>query len=71
MNIKEAITTLREAFHNDPEYAWSWHCNLAMSAYDEGLCKPAANRAAARFMRLAFDIDMTKHEFFSNTQIKD
>ena len=67
MKTKTAIDTLKKAFKNDPEYAWAWHCNIAMSAYDEGLDKPAANRSAARFMRL-FDIDMTKHEHFMDTQ---
>ncbi len=68
MSCKKEMDTLRKAFIEDPGYAWSWHCNLAMSAYDEGLPKPAANRSAARFMSLAFDIDMTKHEFFPDTQ---
>ncbi len=68
MSAKQAMDTLREAFKEDPEYAWAWHCNLAMSAYDEGLPHPAANRAAARFMSIAFNIDMTKHEFFEDTQ---
>ena len=66
--IAEAIDVLKVAVNNDSEYAWSWHCNLAMSAYDEGLSKPAANRSAARFMKLLFDVDMTKHEYFKDTQ---
>jgi len=68
MTSKQAMETLKQAFKDDPEYAWAWHCNLAMAAYDEGLPKPAANRSAARFMSIAFDIDMTKHEFYSDTQ---
>jgi len=69
--VKQAMDTLRQNMVSDPEYAWAWHCNLAMSAYDEGLPKPAANRAAARFMRSAFNIDMTQHEFFEDTQIEE
>lgn len=45
---------------NDREYAWVWHCNIAMSAVDEGVEHETANRAAARFMKLAFDIDVTE-----------
>ena len=68
MSHEKAVNALKEAFKNDPDYAWVWQCNLAMSAYDEGLPKPKANLAAARFMRLAFGIDMTKHEHFAGTQ---
>jgi hypothetical protein len=66
--MANALNILKQAILDDPEYAWAWHCNLAMSAYDEGLPRPAANRAAARFMKILFDIDMTKHEFFKDTQ---
>jgi hypothetical protein len=68
MKVKKAMDTLKKAFENEPDYAWGWQCNLAMSAYDEGLSKPKANLAAARFMKLAFNIDMTKHEHFADTQ---
>ena len=68
MKIKEAMDFLKGQMKLDPEYAWGWLCNIAMPAYDEGLAKPKANLAAARFMKLAFDVDMTKHEHFSDTQ---
>lgn len=68
LEISEAIDRLRQAIHSDPEYAWSWHCNVAMAAYDEGLDRPAANRAAARFMMQAFGINMRKHPYFAETQ---
>lgn len=66
--IKNSILSLKEAIKNDPDYAWSWHCNLAMCAYDEGLDMAAANRSAMRFMKILFDYDMTKHELYKNTQ---
>ena len=66
--IRDAIETLKTAIHEDSEYAWSWQCNLAMAAYDEGLDHSAANRSAARFMQNLFDIDMTKYEYFKETQ---
>jgi hypothetical protein len=65
---RHAMKALANEIRNDPMYAWSWHCSLAMTAHDEGLDKPAANRASARFMKMAFDVDMTKHEFFADTQ---
>jgi hypothetical protein len=46
------------AFKNDPNYAWSWHCNLAMMMVDEGVSHRAANYRAATFMKDAFEFDI-------------
>ena len=67
-NLEDIMCDLRKGITNDPDWAWGWHCNIAMSSYDEGLDLPAANRAAARFMKILLDIDMTKHEHFADTQ---
>ena len=67
-SIKLAMSVLKEAMIKDPEYAWGWHCNLAMASYDEGLKHKEANQAAARFMRSAFDIDTTKNEHYKFKQ---
>jgi hypothetical protein len=56
----EALNIIKSAMRDDPGYAWSWHCNVAVSMMDEGAPHDAANAAAARFMRLAFDVDTTK-----------
>ena len=70
MLISEAMEVLKENFEKDFDYAWAWQCNIAMSIYDEGGISVAeANRCAARFMKSAFDVDITKHEFFKDTQI--
>lgn len=69
--IKKAMGALSEAMRNDPEYAWGWQCNIAMAAHDEGLDRPAANRAAARFIRNAFDVDTTTCQHYADTQIDD
>jgi len=63
----QPMNALRKAFEKDPEYAWAWHCNIAMAMYDEfpdSFWVPdrseqhkIANRAASRFMKLAFDIE--------------
>ena len=68
---KIAIDTLKEAFKKDPDYAWSWHCNIAVCSMDEDMEHDAANRAAAKFMKLAFSIDTEKHKCFAGTQIKE
>lgn len=58
--IRSPMCMLAEHIRQDPDYAWSWHCNLAVSAMDEGLDHAAANRSAARFM-CVFGVDMTRH----------
>ena len=68
MKTKDAMDHLRNKFKKDPEYAWSWHCNIAMASYDEGLSKPKANKAAARFMKNCFDVDTSKSEYYKYTQ---
>ena len=56
MSAEEGMRHLTEALRDDPSYAWSWHCNIAMSAYDEGVEHKKANEIASRFMQLAFGV---------------
>lgn len=65
-NVKEAMRILSAAIKSDPEYAWSWHCNIAMAARDEGLTHKAANLAAARFMYSAFGVDTLESEQYKS-----
>jgi hypothetical protein len=66
--IANAITTLKNAMRTDPEYAWAWHCNLAMPIMDayapasnasHEAQHQAANEAAAHLMQHLFDYDIT------------
>lgn len=60
-----AMQQLTAALQADPEYAWSWHCNLAMPVMDAtGSTHRIANEAGARLMRHLFDIDITKHPHY-------
>ena len=52
-----ALLVLSKAMLEDPGYAWSWHCNVAVAMQDEGAPHDAGNAAAARFMRAAFGVD--------------
>lgn len=65
----DGMATLRAALAADPGYAWSWHCAVWAAAHDEGLETGAANRAAARLMRAAFDVDTTKNQNFSSAHL--
>lgn len=69
MGVAAAMKCLRAAFEADPDYARTWHDNLAMAFKDELDCPNPAesatevcNRAAARFMRQAFDVDTADRE---------
>ena len=57
MNTQKAFFILKKAMKDDPDYAWSWHCNIAVTAQDAGAPYGVANEGAARFMKLCFDVD--------------
>ena len=59
MNTSEAFDVLKAAIQADDDYAWAWHCNVAMPFVDEGGTHEHANRAAARFMQTCFEVDVT------------
>lgn len=55
--LKFAWWVIKRAMKTDPSYAWGWHCNLAMMAYDAGAPHDEANARAADFMEIVFDAD--------------
>lgn len=62
--VSEAVHALIVALRADLDFAWSYHCNIAMAFQDEGGDYATANRAAARFMKLWADVDTTKHRAY-------
>jgi hypothetical protein len=59
--IKAAWDALTEAM-KDPDYAWSWQCNLAMPIMDAtGVSRELANVAAAHLMQHLWGCDITTH----------
>lgn len=60
IEVKEAFEVIQKAIKADDDYAWSWHCNIAMPFQDEGGEHEQANRAAARCMSIMFDVDVTE-----------
>lgn len=59
-SIFDAMKKLQNAVASYSDYAWTWHCNLAMPIRDEGVDSKTANLAAARIMSLVFGVDVTK-----------
>lgn len=65
MNTGEAFEALKAAMADDPEYAWGWHCNLAMPIMDAaGVSPRLANEAAAHLMQHLFGYDITSHPHY-------
>lgn len=56
VTTREAVDHLRDEFRKSPDFAWAWHCNIAMAFVDEGGDRDTANRAASRFMQQAFGV---------------
>lgn len=56
-DVEGAVATLKAAMRNDPDYAWGWHCAVAVSMQNEGVSPAVADRGAVRFMRMAFEVD--------------
>ena len=54
ITVEQAISRLSDEVRSDDAYAWTWHCNLAVSAYDAGLEGNACDEAARRFMHALF-----------------
>jgi hypothetical protein len=60
-----AFRSLQAALRADPDYAWAWHCNVAMPVMDAtGVSHEMANATAAKLMRHLFDIDTTTHPHY-------
>ena len=51
VTLSDSVRHVIRAMREDISYVWSWHCNIAMSAVDEGVDHETANRAAARFLQ--------------------
>ena len=69
-HVPESVATVCNAIRNDPGYAWSWHCNIAMAAVDEGVNHMAANKLAARFLMILTGVDTTKNPAFPKEPVE-
>lgn len=56
------FAALAEALQKDPEFAWTWHCNIVEANMLGGYLKwKEANEAACRVMKSLFDVDTTSN----------
>ena len=64
ITIEQAMNRLEKAMKDEPDYAYVWHCNIAIACYDECTSDIShedahriGNSVATRFMKLCFDAD--------------
>jgi hypothetical protein len=50
------MADLAHIMHADPDYAWAWHCNLAMPIHDAGMDIEKANEVAGNLMYAFFGV---------------
>lgn len=69
-DVRTALVVIGDAMRHDLDYAWSWHCNIAMAFLDSRgdatlhTAHEIANLAAARFLKQLFNVDTTGHRGF-------
>lgn len=64
-SIPDAWNILASSMNADPEYAWAWHCNLAVPIMDAiDVTHEQANVAAAHLMQHLWGCDITTHPMF-------
>jgi len=57
-----AWATFKRLMREDADYAWAWHCNIAVPIMDSiGVSHKDANVAAAHLMSHLFEYDITTH----------
>lgn len=66
--VVAAYETLMQAIKGDESLAWAWHCNVAINAVDAGTPHKQANEGAARFMQLAFNVDVRQFEAWKSLE---
>lgn len=64
--IQIAFEILSEVMQTEPDYAWSWQCNLAMMAHDAGAPAREANIRAADLIHSFFKVDVKSTRFYQD-----
>lgn len=71
ITVEAALKVLSAAFAADPGYLWTWQSDVAVAFQDavardpEASIHEASNRAAAQFLKSAFDVDVTGQQEFT------
>tara|TARA_B100000929_G_C15131740_1_gene291484 strand:+ start:202 stop:438 length:237 start_codon:yes stop_codon:yes gene_type:complete len=63
--LQHAFSVFEKSMKDDPDYLWSFHCNVAMPIFDSvGISHKDANIAAARIMKHLFGVNVTTHPHY-------
>lgn len=55
--VPSALNKLKETMQDDAEYAWGWHCNIAVAMQDDGISHKLSNKITTRIMKTLFEVD--------------
>lgn len=66
--MTNGFASLKEQIQSDPEYAWAWHCNLAVPMMDVGITGEEADQASALILSQMFECDITTHQNWKGTK---
>lgn len=67
--VKTPMCMLMEKLKAEEDYAWSFHCNIAMPAMDNlNISHEEANRFAAKLMKHMFDVDTSEFKWFKDLE---
>lgn len=65
MSVKKELEIIMEAMKLDDDYAWSWHCNIAMPIKDlTNLSHRKCNQIAAFLMDRLFGVDTSSNKHY-------
>lgn len=63
-SVNADVMNLKNDMQKFPDYAWTWHCNIAVPMQDEGISHELSNKIAAKIMNNFFEIDTSKFPEF-------
>jgi hypothetical protein len=68
--LRRAMKRVTRELQREGDIAWAWQCMVACCVMDALPHGPGvhqiANRAAAQFMRMAYEVDITKHPHWAS-----
>jgi hypothetical protein len=66
MTTAEAYNHMKAAMAANPDYAWSWHCNIARPLIDSGIDGLKAQQCAARLMKHFWGVDTSANKHYAS-----
>jgi hypothetical protein len=61
VDVLSAMAILSKTMEEDQSYAWAWASTVAVAVHDAGADYLVAVHGAAKFLRIAFGVDVSSH----------